>query len=207
MKNFIDKSVILWDFDGVILDSMPVRKFGFKKILEEYPKNEVDSLLEFHTKNGGLSRYVKFRYFFEDIRNEKLSEKKLKELTQAYSTIMRKELVARDRLIPQTIEFIKRNQENYKMHIVSGSDGEELRVLCDKLDISLYFESIAGSPTPKNELVEALIDERNYKPRDLCLVGDSINDFEAAEINNIDFFGFNNSALKEKGKGYINSFS
>lgn len=207
MKNFIDKSVILWDFDGVILDSMPIRKFGFEKVLEDYPKDQVNSLLDFHAKNGGLSRYVKFRYFFENIRNEELSEKKLKELTEAYSTIMRKELVARDRLIPQTIEFIKRNQENYKMHIVSGSDGEELRTLCEKLNISSYFNSIAGSPTPKKELVGTLIDERNYKPGDLCLIGDSINDLEAAEINKIDFFGFNNSALKGKGAGYINSFS
>lgn len=206
MIKFIDKSVILWDFDGVILDSMSIRKFGFEKVLEDYPKEEVNSLLDFHVKNGGLSRYVKFRYFFEDVRNEELSEKKLKELTQAYSAIMHKELVNRDRLIPETLKFIRNNQQNYKMHIVSGSDEEELKTLCEKLNIFLYFESIAGSPTPKKELIEALIIERNYKPGDLCLIGDSINDLEAAETNGIDFFGFNNSALEGKGKEYINSF-
>jgi beta-phosphoglucomutase-like phosphatase (HAD superfamily) len=26
---------IFWDFDGVILDSMPIRDYGFSKIFEE----------------------------------------------------------------------------------------------------------------------------------------------------------------------------
>ena len=29
---------IFWDFDGVILDSMPIRDYGFAKIFEEFKK-------------------------------------------------------------------------------------------------------------------------------------------------------------------------
>ena len=47
---------IIWDFDGVILDSMPVRDYGFRKIFENFDKLLVDKLLEYHTKNGGLSK-------------------------------------------------------------------------------------------------------------------------------------------------------
>ncbi|MGH2278576.1 hypothetical protein ACRCD7_05475 [Aliarcobacter sp. ERUVET-7] len=32
---------IFWDFDGVILDSMPIRDFGFAKIFEEFDKELV----------------------------------------------------------------------------------------------------------------------------------------------------------------------
>ena len=55
---------IFWDFDGVILDSMPIRDYGFAKIFEEFDKELVDKILEYHTLNGGLSRYVKIRYFY-----------------------------------------------------------------------------------------------------------------------------------------------
>ena len=58
---------IFWDFDGVILDSMPIRDFGFAKIFEEFDKELVDKLLEYHTLNGGLSRYVKIRYFYNTL--------------------------------------------------------------------------------------------------------------------------------------------
>ena len=30
---------IFWDFDGVILDSMPIIDFGFKKIFEEFDRD------------------------------------------------------------------------------------------------------------------------------------------------------------------------
>ena len=56
---------ILWDFDGVILDSMKIRDWGFKEILKKFNKEDVKSLLKYHRENGGLSRYVKIRYFFE----------------------------------------------------------------------------------------------------------------------------------------------
>ena len=32
---------ILWDFDGVILDSMQVRDFGFRQIFNKFDKNKV----------------------------------------------------------------------------------------------------------------------------------------------------------------------
>jgi len=207
MIDFTGKTVIFWDFDGVILDSMPTREYGFKNVLEKYPNNEVEKLLDFHRKNGGLSRYVKFRYFFEEIRNETLSNEKLSKLTDSYSEIMRERLCLRENLISETINYIKKHQHNYTMHIVSGSDGNELRYLCNQLIISQYFKTIEGSPTPKIELVRDLLKKFNYNKEELCLIGDSINDFDAAKSNKIDFFGYNNKSLKNKGKNYIISFS
>ena len=205
MIDFIGKSVILWDFDGVILDSMLVREYGFKKVLEKYPQEQVEELLNFHKENGGLSRYVKFRYFFEEIRNEDLKKEKLKALTERYSEIMRAKLVSQKNLIPESVDFIKENYLDYKMHIVSGSDGEELRFLCNRLGIDKYFETINGSPTPKIELVANLVTKYNYKPKKLCLIGDSQNDYEAAKKNHIDFYGYNNPSLKGLGSHYINA--
>ncbi|SKB36657.1 Phosphoglycolate phosphatase, HAD superfamily [Salegentibacter holothuriorum] len=207
MINIINKLAILWDFDGVILDSMPVREYGFKKVLEKYPTREVNLLLDFHKVNGGLSRYVKFRYFFKEIRKEDVSEEKLSNLAKSYSDIMRKKLVSKNNLILETINFIKENKSNFNMHIVSGSDNNELNFLCDKLIISQYFKSIEGSPTPKIELVRSLIKRYGYAPENICLIGDSMNDFEAANLNSIDFYGYNNPDLKNLNAVYIKSFT
>jgi len=67
--------------------------------------------------------------------------------------------------------------------------------LCKELNIADYFSSIHGSPTIKNELVRKLIETYNYVQKETCLIGDSINDFEAASINNIFFMAFNNKDL------------
>ena len=63
---------ILFDFDGVILDSMPIREYGFRKIFENYDVALVEKLLVYHNQNGGLSRYVKIRYFFEKLLYKKI---------------------------------------------------------------------------------------------------------------------------------------
>ncbi|MDT0689834.1 HAD-IA family hydrolase [Salegentibacter sp. F188] len=207
MKDFIDKTIILWDFDGVILDSMEIREEGFREVLQTFPKEEVDLLLDYHKKNGGLSRYVKFKYFFEEIRKVKVEQKVLDQCAVSFSDIMKKKLTSRERLNGEVINFIMANRKRLKMHIVSGSDGDELRYLCRKLGISDFFLSIEGSPKPKIELVENILSINKYLKRETCLIGDSINDHEAAEVNDIDFFGYNNLELEKIAKSYIYSFN
>ena len=198
---------ILWDFDGVIINSDKARVFGFVKVLENYPKEHVDQLLEFHAQNGGLSRYVKFRYFFEEIRYETISDEKLEELAQSFSSIMRGTLTSKELLISDTCTFIKRNCSNMSMHIVSGSDGDELRFLIQQLGFAGCFKSIQGSPVPKTKLVENLIQSGQVVKAQTCLIGDARNDFDAATQNGIDFYGYNNLELFHLGAGYIHSFS
>ena len=39
--------IILWDFDGVIMDSNAVRDIGFEKVLDNYPKESIEEFKEF----------------------------------------------------------------------------------------------------------------------------------------------------------------
>ncbi|MCB9262668.1 MAG: HAD family hydrolase [Flavobacteriales bacterium] len=197
---------ILFDFDGVILDSMTTRTEGFRRIFEQFPQQEVEQLIDFHLSNGGWSRFVKIRHFFEQIRGEKTTEDQIMEYANAYSVIMRSLLTNKENLIEETLAFIKNNHKNYIFHIVSGSDQNELRFLCKELDIDHYFKSIWGSPTPKNTLVKNLIDNEGYNKNETVLIGDSINDFEASVDNDIAFYGYNNQNLIGKGT-YLYNYS
>jgi phosphoglycolate phosphatase-like HAD superfamily hydrolase len=188
--------VFFWDFDGVLMNSNEVRDRGFIEVLSEFPQNEVDQLLAFHRKNGGLSRYVKFRYFFEEVRGKSITEEQINELAERFSNIMKRLLVDERLLIDETIAFIKSKYHHHSMHIVSGSDGNELRFLCKALQIDKYFISINGSPTPKKQLVSEVISEFRYNKKDCLLIGDSINDLEAAKENKIAFYGYNNPDLQ-----------
>lgn len=198
--------VILWDFDGVIMDSMPIRSKGFEVVLQNYPKEEIDRLLEYHNKNGGLSRYVKFRYFFEVIRNEEITDWQIKELAEKFSEVMLELLINEELLIQDSVKFIRENFDKYAFHIVSGSDGVELNHICKELNLSNYFLTINGSPTPKKQLVSDLLEEFNYLKHNVCLIGDSINDFEASEYNGISFFGYNNERVRLLSTKYIDTF-
>jgi phosphoglycolate phosphatase-like HAD superfamily hydrolase len=207
MTKFSGIKNILWDFDGVLMDSMAVREEGFRTVLQEFPPDQVNQLLLFHRRNGGLSRYVKFRYFFETIRKETAAESTLSGLASAFSAIMRERLTQIDLLIPDSVNFVKANHHHFKMHIVSGSDQEELVYLCQRLELSTYFNSIHGSPTPKRELIANVLSEQHYHREETVMIGDSVNDLEAAEVNRIQFLGYNSNQLKNSGVSYVDSFN
>jgi HAD superfamily hydrolase (TIGR01549 family) len=205
MTSFSKFKVILWDFDGVLMDSMPVRDKGFELVLRNFPGDQLDQLMKYHRANGGLSRYVKFRYFFEQIRKETISDNSIMALATEFSVVMRRELTDASLLINDSLDFVKRNCKTWPMHIVSGSDGEELNYLCKTLEIDQYFKSIHGSPTPKKQLIAKVLE--SYNQTDCILIGDSINDYDAATANGISFCGYNNENLRGLTQYYVNSFS
>ena len=198
---------ILWDFDGVILDSMKVRDWGFIEIFKKFNKDEVDKLIEYHRENGGLSRYVKIRYFYENILERPIKKEEVLDYAENFSFLMKTKLTDKSNLIQDSVRFIQGKFNDYNFHIVSGSDQEELRFLCHELDLSKFFLSIHGSPTAKKTLVKDLISNFNYDKNKTILIGDSINDYDAAVKNDIDFYGYNEITLDNLSKFYIHDFN
>lgn len=207
MINFDKYEVIIFDFDGVIVDSMSVRDSGFRNIFSDFGKNKVDELVKYNRENGGLSRFYKIRYFYEKILNLDIDENLVNEYAQNFTEIMKNELVNPKYLIKDTVEFIKKNKDMKKIYIASGSENAELNYLCKELGISDYFVKIYGSPTHKNDIVKSVLEKNDYDKSKVVLIGDSINDYEAAKVNKIDFIGYNNSELQHVNDSYIDKFS
>lgn len=197
-----DFDAVIWDYDGVILDSNDVRELGFRQCLKSFPKDHVESLIDYHNVNGGLSRFHKFRYFFEVIRGENVSDSKINSLCTEFSEIMRGELTNTSRLFGTALELIQSNKKSErKQFVASGSEQNELRYLLTEQGLSHYFDGIYGSPTPKSEIVSMILKE-NLEENRWCLIGDSINDLDAARENNIFFIGVRNEHLQTRADFY-----
>lgn len=197
---------ILFDFDGVIIDSNSIKDDAYRYIFREYVDKLVDKFIKYHQKNGAISRYIKIKYFYEEFLGKKCSESSLEKHLTEFSEVTLEKLSNKDLLINSTVNFIKQNTSlNY--HIVSGTDENDLNKLCKALEIDNQFLSIKGSPTEKNELVKNILDKYNYQKEETRLIGDSIKDFEAANSNNIVFYGFNNLKLKKSGFNYLENFN
>ncbi|MBT5492509.1 HAD family hydrolase [bacterium] len=199
---------IFWDFDGVIIDSMAVRDIGFDLIAKQATNSQkiVDEFITYHRYNAGLSRFVKIKYLYEEMLHSTITQQRIDELANEFSILMKEKLVDEKYLISQTVEFIEKNYQDYNFHIVSGSEEKELNFLCKELGLSKYFKTIEGSPTHKNDLVKDILEKYNYSSKESILIGDSMTDYNAARVNGIKFYGFNNKNLKELSFYYINSF-
>lgn len=197
---------ILWDFDGVILNSNIIRTEGFVEIFKEFPKDKILELVRYHEKNGGLSRYHKIEYFFNKILKKIITKDEILFYANKYKVFMLNNLVNKEYIIADTLDYIIRVKNNFSMHIVSASDENELKQICKELEIESFFTSIHGSPVTKKENIKFLLSHKNFLNEEVVLIGDSMNDFEAANYNNIHFVGYNNIELKKEKIRYITSF-
>jgi HAD superfamily hydrolase (TIGR01549 family) len=197
---------IIFDFDGVLLDSVPVKTEAYRELFNKFSNNIVEKMVKYHELNGGISRYKKIQYFFNELLGEDVSEEKIQEYALKYSELTKIELTHEKYLIKDTLNYIKLNSKKINMHIASGSDNTDLIYICNKLDLNKYFLSMKGSPKVKSLIVKEILDDNRYKKEETILIGDSINDYEAAKINGIKFYGYNNKSLKNN-HSYIDSFS
>ena len=88
---------LIFDCDGVILNSNVVKTNAFFKVAEKFSTGSGEALRSFHVKNGGISRYHKFKVYLDCIVPECDQpadyEQGLKELLSMYSRMLKYELL------------------------------------------------------------------------------------------------------------------
>ena len=182
------KNIIIWDFDGVIADSMQSRSDAFRYALEGYRSDIINDLLSHHVDNGGKSRYEKFGRIIDKYSGEVFE---IDNLLLRYSEYIKKTLFTKNILNVSVANTIQINHTlGIVQYIASGSDQKELQSLVKFLDIDVYFSGIYGSPIPKKKLVQNIILLEKVHLSNFLLIGDSINDMEAADSNGIKFLKY-----------------
>ena len=56
-----NSKAIIWDFDGVIKDSVDLKGEAFKKLFEDQKIDIKNKIYKHHNANGGLSRFKNFK--------------------------------------------------------------------------------------------------------------------------------------------------
>ena len=185
---------IIFDFDGVLAETNNIRFNGFVKLFKDFSKEKLDHFIDYIRYNGGLSRYKKIQYFFNKILQKPVSDDAILEWAERYSRLV-KESVIKAKPVEGSLDFLENYASRFEFSIVSGSDQEELRSVCSARKIKHYFVEIMGSPPEKDINIANLLIGKHWK-RETCLyVGDSINDYDAARKNGIDFIGRNSGLI------------
>lgn len=200
---------IIFDFDGVLVESNEIRLNGYFSLFKNCPQNRVNELIKFIKNNSGLSRYEIIEYFFYNILKNPIDQKTVIALAKQYSNLVKKKVVKAN-LVNGALEFLSAYQSNYDFAIVSGSDQKELINICKIRKINHFFVDILGSPSNKETNISKLLLKREWKKEASLYVGDSINDFQAANICEIKFIARNSGFIdwrKINGVVVINDLS
>ncbi|AYF89605.1 MULTISPECIES: HAD family hydrolase [unclassified Pseudomonas] len=176
---------LVFDCDGVILDSNRIKTDAFYRAALDYGKDPATKLVEFHVANGGISRYKKFEHFFRDILNRTSWDSELEVVLENYANFVRDGLLTC--AIAPGLEKLREITADSRWLIVSGGDQAELGDVFMARGLTEYFDGgIFGSPTPKDVILEREIERQNIQ-KPALFIGDSRFDHQCAAAAGLDF--------------------
>jgi len=182
-------SHLFFDCDGVILDSNHIKTKSFYEIAIKFGERNAKKLVDYHIANGGISRYVKLKYFINEILG--LDDEEIyNKLIIEYENLVKKHLLKCS--IDDGIYKIDKSLPKINKAIISGSDQIELIWLFKERKIYDIFNfGIFGSPKNKKEIFKEIFS--NFTGKEKCLFfGDSKYDYEVSKEFEMDFIFVNN---------------
>lgn len=182
---------LIFDFDGVIIDSVDIKTKAFRKLFAQYP-DKVDCITDYHMHNMGVSRFVKFRHIYSNILNLSLSKDEELKLGEKFSELVLEEVLLTG-FVSGALEFLKHYHKKYLMYIASGTPQQELDLIIEKRGLRGYFSKIYGSPLTKKEIVMDILSQNILRPKEVVFIGDAETDIRAAQDTGVNFIARVNS--------------
>ena len=183
LKKILNYDILIFDCDGVILDSNYIKTEAFYESIVEFGENIANKFVEYHKQHGGISRYEKFDYFFQNIlKDVTYSKYKKEKYIKIYANLIKTKLF-NSNFTNGFLKFIDivKDRESY---VISGSDECELREVLSHKKVDKYFKNIYGSPKTKIEIIREKI---SYKNKKVLFLGDSATDYKSAIEFGFDF--------------------
>ena len=185
MNNKECYKTVVFDFDGVILNSNSLKTDAYKYAVQHYGADHIKNFICFHKRNGGMSRYEKFKYFLLEMAPENIPNLTIENLLSRFSSFIEKKIDSCE--LVDGLDAMRFHYQSAKWLIISGSDQAELRAYAKRRKIERFFDAgIYGSPCDKrNNIIKALNSGIIEFPA--VLIGDSKLDHQVAKEFNLDF--------------------
>lgn len=187
---------VFFDFDGVILDAVDVKAKAFYDMFRPFGEEIASRVYDYHLSHGGMSRFDKIRYWYENFLNQPVNEEEVRELCSQFSSLVLKQVIA-SRFVDGALESLKYAQnQGIPAYVVTGTPQDEICQIVEAVGIAGYFDEIHGSPRRKDEIVEDVLDRKGYIPSKCLFIGDGPNDYQAALAAGVQFLGIVNTGSK-----------
>ena len=179
--------VLIFDCDGVILNSNKTKTEAFRECTIHYGAEITNEFIKYHKEKGGISRQKKFEYFLKVLGpkyNISISET-VDTLCNKFAKILKHRLLSCD-LAPHLNELQNINPDSDWL-VVSGGNQLELEKIFKERKINHYFKKgIYGNPRDKYQIISDLKKDKT-KLSNVLFIGDSKYDYEVASFFKFDF--------------------
>jgi len=192
MKAEIEKRIFgyrnyFFDFDGVVSNSLGIKADVFSILFKEYGDDIVKKVRDYHVANGGVSRYDKFRYYYEVLLNKPITQEIISRLDRVFSEKVI-EKVVRAGETPGVRDFLRELARRGKTcFMISATPQGEIQEILRRKELNGYFKETAGSPVSKKENLKSILEKFSLSASKSVFFGDAKSDYNAAGDNGMDF--------------------
>ncbi len=176
---------VAFDFDGVILESGPIKQRAFLDLFADRPELE-PRILAHHRRYLGVSRYDKLAWIHRELLGRPLSSEELADEGRRYSKLVLEQVLACP-LVAGAEELLRGLEGRLLSFVVSATPQEELELIVARRGLSGYFRELRGAPGAKAEILGELMSRYALATDELVMVGDGWSDYEAARQAGVAF--------------------
>lgn len=195
-------SIVFWDFDGVIKDSVTVKSLAFEQLFLPYGREVAERVRQHHEVHGGISRYEKIPIYM-GWAGELATKDQIQIFCDRFSQLVLQAVIDAE-WVPGVREYLQSHHARQFFVLVTATPHEEIQQILHALNMSHYFREVHGAPTLKSTAIRDTLTRTQFSPEHALVVGDSETDMEAAEVNHVPFLLRRtalNQSLQERFQG------
>jgi phosphoglycolate phosphatase-like HAD superfamily hydrolase len=180
-----ERSVLFWDFDGVIKESVEIKAEAYQRLFSRFGDELAARVRAHHERNGGMSRFEKIPLYL-GWAGRAASPEDMQRHCELFAAAVRQAVIDSP-WVPGAREYLEANHRRQRFILLTATPQVEIEDILEALGITHCFREVHGAPTRKADAIASVL-ARWRCPRDGALViGDSQSDHEAAVAAGVDF--------------------
>lgn len=183
-----EPAAVLFDFDGVIVESADIKTAAFRLLYDGHGEAVVTAAVAHHLANGGISRRQKIRHCHRALLGIELPPADLEALCLRFSALVEDQVVAAP-MVPGAAATLARLQGRLPLFIVSGTPHVELLRIVDRRGLGAPFTAVYGSPPEKPPIIRSILAAHGLPAARCWFIGDAMTDHDAAAACGLPFIG------------------
>ncbi|MDT8364515.1 MAG: HAD hydrolase-like protein [Nitrosomonas sp.] len=180
---------IIFDFDGVIVESGDIKTGAFAELYREHGEQIAQAAVVYHRANGGMSRYRKFHYFQQHLlKKPPLTQEEERILDQRFSELVMQAVIASEAVAGAEV-LIHKAAQQIPLFIASGTPEKELCGIVEQRGLAPFFTAVRGAPALKQDIIADILSMHGFNAEQVLMIGDALVDYQSAQQNGIAFLG------------------
>ncbi len=177
---------LIFDLNGVIIESTDTNAQIYAQIFEPYGQQVVRQVVEHYKNFGGIPRQKRIEMYLRDFAQIEPTQELIDRLSEKFSQLYLESL-KNARFVDGVFEFMQQTGKKYDKFLSSGAPEKDIPQILNTLKLSKYFIKGYGAPRKKSQHIKEILETYQYPKKQVAFIGDSPKDKEAALDNGIIF--------------------